>query len=59
MLRRTLLQSTAAAAFLGFAGTAAAATTLRVGVTAGLHAEILEKVVPFAIERGLNCNARI
>lgn len=54
MLRRTLLQSAAAAAFLGFAGTAAAATTLRVGVTAGLHAEILEKVVPFAKERGLN-----
>ncbi len=55
MLRRTLLSAAASAAILGLAGTAqaASATTLRVGVTAGLHAEILEKVVPFAKARGL------
>ena len=56
MLRRHLISAAAAAAVFGLAGTvqAAGTTTLRVGVTAGLHAEILEQVIPFAKARGLN-----
>ncbi len=55
MLRRTFLQGAAAAAALSLAPFAhAAEQTVRIGVTAGPAAEILEQVVPLAKKRGLN-----
>lgn len=55
MLRRTFLQSAAAAAALSLAPFAhAAEQTVRIGVTAGPAAEILEQVVPLAKKRGVN-----
>lgn len=58
MQRRKLIFAAAAAAatapFLGAASAFAAEKTLRVGVTAGPSAQILEYVVPIAKELGLN-----
>lgn len=57
MQRRNLIAATGGAFLFGAlapVAQAATQTTLRVGVTAGLHAEILEKVIPFAKARGLN-----
>ena len=54
MLRRTLLIS-ALASTLALAVPAHAATkTLKVGVTAGLHAEILRQALPIAKKNGLD-----
>lgn len=56
MQRRAFIASSVASLLsAGFAGRAFAAgeTTLRIGVTAGLHAEILEQVVPIAKKNGL------
>ena len=58
MQRRKLIFAAAAAAasapFLGASAAFAAEKTLRVGVTAGPSAQILEYVVPIAKELGLN-----
>lgn len=58
MFRRTLLIAAAAAAVsfaaAGQAAAAPAAKTLKIGVTAGLHSEILHAALPYAKANGLD-----
>ena len=53
MLRTRLLGAVLGAAALTFAG-AAAAETIKIGVSAGPHAQILEQVKPIAAKKGLD-----
>ncbi len=53
MLRTRLLGAVLGAAALTFAGTAAA-ETIKIGVSAGPHAQILEQVKPIAAKKGLD-----
>ncbi len=60
MLRRTLITAVAAAALsLSAVNAFAANQKLKIGVTAGLHEEILQQVVPIAKKNGLDIDIKV
>ena len=54
MLRRNILLTSLAVLIPNFVLASEQTKTLKIGVTAGLHAQILEQVLPIAKKNGLN-----